>query len=144
MEGKDRLMDRVIREIHEEDVKGRISLEEFQGKIAEAMREHPGAFNEIGAAWHVLREMCGWHAGTQPGLELEHVALNTRAVVNPEAGRPCETLPGCPYGALVELFPLEDPGGAWSCPVFGHNCPVYYVAEPLDGEELDGEELGGG
>jgi len=49
----------------------------------------------------------------------------------------------CPYGYLVELFPLDGESTVWNnmhldlspiktakpCPVFGHDCPVYYTAE---------------
>jgi hypothetical protein len=44
--------------------------------------------------------------------------------------KPCHTLRYCPYGQLVEDFPLEYPNKTLqSCTVFGHNCPVYSVAE---------------
>jgi len=36
----------------------------------------------------------------------------------------------CPYGPLVEQFPL-DPPDERSCRIFGHHCPVFYVAEPF-------------
>ena len=43
--------------------------------------------------------------------------------------KPCLKVGFCPYGQLVESFPLEH--GEFSCTVFGHDCPVYYCAEPL-------------
>jgi HNH endonuclease len=43
--------------------------------------------------------------------------------------KPCWELKYCPYGPLVEQFPLEH--GEFSCRIFGHDCPVFYVAEPL-------------
>ena len=43
--------------------------------------------------------------------------------------KPCAKLGFCPYGQLVESFPLVH--GEFSCRVFGHDCPVYYCAEPL-------------
>jgi len=43
--------------------------------------------------------------------------------------KPCLKLGFCPYGQLVEAFPLVR--GEFSCRVFGHDCPVFYCAEPL-------------
>lgn len=48
--------------------------------------------------------------------------------------KPCWEIKYCPYGPLVEDFPLrpestEDDGR--SCRIFGHDCPVFYVAEPF-------------
>ena len=44
--------------------------------------------------------------------------------------KPCWELRYCPYGALVEEFPLphdrNDPEG---CRIFGHECPVFHIAE---------------
>jgi len=45
---------------------------------------------------------------------------------------PCKKLGYCPYGYLVEDFPLEEPRGERSCPVYGHNCPVFSTAEACD------------
>jgi len=57
---------------------------------------------------------------------------------------PCNVLRYCPYGKLVEYFPLGDKEVAWNgekllwikkkveakaCKLFGHDCPAYYVAE---------------
>ena len=42
--------------------------------------------------------------------------------------KPCRKLGWCPYGSLVELFPLKEDSDI-SCSIFGHDCPVYYVAE---------------
>jgi len=67
---------------------------------------------------------------------------------------PCFELYYCPYGWLVEIFPLEgkkceqwdgkkigwlavDPiPTAKSCPFYGHDCPAYYVAEEIPDELL--------
>lgn len=43
--------------------------------------------------------------------------------------KPCRILEYCPYGPLVEQFPLPDEDNERSCSVFGHECPVFYVAE---------------
>lgn len=45
--------------------------------------------------------------------------------------KPCWELRYCPYGPLVEEFPLPESDGEQSCRIFGHHCPVFYVAEPL-------------
>jgi hypothetical protein len=46
--------------------------------------------------------------------------------------KPCWTLHYCPYGALVEQFPLpEDTDTHMECQIFGHICPVFFVAERI-------------
>jgi hypothetical protein len=46
--------------------------------------------------------------------------------------KPCHKLGFCPYGSLVEEFPLDTERPTMiSCEVFGHNCPVFYCAEDL-------------
>ena len=47
---------------------------------------------------------------------------------------PCNQLGYCPYGYLVEFFPLEE-RDEYSCKIFGHDCPVYYLAEGFMDEE---------
>ena len=57
--------------------------------------------------------------------------------------KPCKKLG---YGILVEYFPLDGIEASWNgiqldwiepredaepCPVFGHDCPVFYVAEKI-------------
>jgi len=56
------------------------------------------------------------------------------------AVKPCKYCGFCPYGQLVEAFPL-DPlrkkiPSKMVCEVFGHHCPVFYHAE-LFAEEKD-------
>lgn len=41
--------------------------------------------------------------------------------------KPCYSCGYCPYGVLVENFPLQR--DSFSCEVFGHDCPAYYLAE---------------
>jgi len=96
--------------------------------------------------------------------------LNNTAVINPKLDKPCVKLNYCPYGQLVEEYPLHSEatkyaiehniyaklvkGKGWvscgkdevgstpnlnavvgkideplSCPLFGHDCPVHYLAE---------------
>lgn len=45
--------------------------------------------------------------------------------------KPCWELKYCPYGPLVEYFPLRRERDERSCRIFGHDCPVFFVAEPL-------------
>ncbi len=55
--------------------------------------------------------------------------LNTTKVTARNKPRPCHELGFCPYGKLVEEYPVTNKG--LSCRVFGHDCPVYYLAEGL-------------
>ena len=45
--------------------------------------------------------------------------------------KPCWEIKYCPYGPLVEKFPLTEKRDEKSCRIFGHHCPVFYVAEPF-------------
>ncbi|MFL6351651.1 MAG: hypothetical protein ACJ74Z_07350 [Bryobacteraceae bacterium] len=45
--------------------------------------------------------------------------------------KPCWELKYCPYGPLVEQFPLQADPDERACRIFGHDCPVFHVAEPL-------------
>ena len=44
--------------------------------------------------------------------------------------KPCHILRWCPYGELVEFFPLMSSGEA-ACRVYGHYCPAFHVSEGL-------------
>ena len=72
--------------------------------------------------------------------------LNTTLVIHPDMEKPCIKLRYCPYGQLVEEYPLYDPdypnkeyGDKLACILdntgglmqFGHDCPVHYHAEFL-------------
>ncbi len=51
--------------------------------------------------------------------------------------KPCWELKYCPYGPLVEKFPIQDPFGDHSCRAFSHDCPVFDCNEPItEGERL--------
>ena len=54
---------------------------------------------------------------------------------NIKYGKPCYKLGFCPYGPLVEEFPLIMPRTDISCKTFGHNCPVFYCGEDMIEEE---------
>ena len=45
--------------------------------------------------------------------------------------KPCWELKYCPYGVLVEEFPIGERGNFKDCVIFNHECPVFYVAEPF-------------
>jgi len=47
------------------------------------------------------------------------------------ACKPCWEIKYCPYGPLVEQLPLKLKPDDKSCRIFGHDCPVFFVAEPL-------------
>lgn len=47
--------------------------------------------------------------------------------------KPCGKLGYCPYGSLVEQFPLPSPGDQRGCDRFGHLCPVFIAAERIGG-----------
>ncbi len=50
--------------------------------------------------------------------------------------KPCRKLGYCPYGALVEKYPLSMFKSRVRCNVFGHECPVYHEAEGFIDEEV--------
>jgi len=45
--------------------------------------------------------------------------------------KPCHSCGYCPYGQLVEAFPIDIKRTDISCKVFGHDCPAFYCSEPL-------------
>ena len=62
--------------------------------------------------------------------------LNTTKVINPEVKKPCIKLGYCPYGGLVEEYPLGEKKTGLSCSnengaiiQFGHDCPAHYLGE---------------
>ncbi len=58
--------------------------------------------------------------------------LNTEFTLkeNLKKEKPCIKLGWCPYGQLVEAFPLKDKS-KFSCKLFGHDCPMFYHAEDV-------------
>jgi len=72
--------------------------------------------------------------------------LNTKTIVNEDIEKPCVKLHYCPYGQLVEEYPLyqaddyphKQLGDKLAClekngalTQFGHDCPVHYHMEYL-------------
>ena len=45
--------------------------------------------------------------------------------------KPCHSTGYCPYGIIVEAFPIKKERDEVSCTVFGHDCPAFRCAEPL-------------
>jgi len=57
---------------------------------------------------------------------------NTKIIPNnKKKTKPCFSCGHCPYGCMVEAFPLHQGNEELSCPVFGHDCPMYYNGEDL-------------
>jgi len=71
--------------------------------------------------------------------------INIVHVSEPDVEKPCKRLGYCPYGALVEEFPLiHNRQNKLACTLengaivqFGHNCPVHYLAELVDKKDLE-------
>ncbi|MFX0074294.1 MAG: hypothetical protein ACFE96_02550 [Candidatus Hermodarchaeota archaeon] len=57
--------------------------------------------------------------------------LNTSVIISKEAKKPCHRLNWCPYGKMVESFPVREQENQYSCKVFHHDCPVFYYIENL-------------
>lgn len=54
--------------------------------------------------------------------------LNTNTRIWEKIIKPCKLCGFCPYGQLIEEFPLTNDEGI-VCLVYGHDCPVFYHAE---------------
>jgi len=52
--------------------------------------------------------------------------------------KPCKILNHCPYGELVENYPVKKRMNDYSCKVFGHDCPIFYLAEKVTEEKISG------
>jgi hypothetical protein len=59
--------------------------------------------------------------------------MNTTKLVkqNLKKKKPCYKLGYCPYGSLVEEYPITKLRTKFSCKTFGHNCPMFYLAEEI-------------
>lgn len=93
--------------------------------------------------------MCGaddvdmvWHAGWGEWWCLkcfreEEEAIDPRekfnkgVIVHENAEKPCHTLQWCPYGNLAESFRLRNLYSKYTCLVFDHDCPSFYVSEQV-------------
>ena len=77
-------------------------------------------------------------------LKRQYVWINTKSILkrNLKKKKPCYNCGYCPYGTIVEYFPLDKIRNVWdtretsvNCKLFGHHCPMYYNAENVT-EEL--------
>lgn len=55
--------------------------------------------------------------------------LNSSKIIDRNAKKPCHRLGLCPYGKIIEEFPIEDQNNEFMCNVFHHNCPIFYHVE---------------
>lgn len=93
--------------------------------------------------------MCGaddvdmvWHAGwgelwCLKCFQEEEETINPKDkfnkgfIVHENAEKPCHALHWCPYGNLVENFRLRNMYSKYTCLVFDHDCPSFYVSEQI-------------
>ena len=73
--------------------------------------------------------------------------INTKRILkdNINKTKPCNILGWCPYGQLVEEFPLDNlkvKGKEVNCRLFGHHCPMFYHAENLSEGKKRGNQKG--
>jgi hypothetical protein len=57
--------------------------------------------------------------------------FNKGVIVHENAEKPCHILHWCPYGNLAESFRLRNLYSRYTCLVFDHDCPSFYVSEHL-------------
>ena len=57
--------------------------------------------------------------------------FNESIMVDENAKKPCYVLNWCPYGGLVEAFRIRREISRYTCQVFGHDCPVFYISEKV-------------
>ena len=57
------------------------------------------------------------------------------------AKKPCHTLDWCPYGGLVEAFRIRKEITNYTCEVFGHDCPVFYISQIVVEGSFDSPEF---
>jgi len=57
--------------------------------------------------------------------------FNKGVIVHENAEKPCHTLGWCPYGTLVESFRIRNLDSKYTCLVYDHDCPVFYLSQPI-------------
>lgn len=62
--------------------------------------------------------------------------FNKGVIVNKNAEKPCHVLRWCPYGGLVESFRIRTTNSKYTCQLFDHDCPVFYVSEQFTEDSL--------
>ena len=55
--------------------------------------------------------------------------LNISEIIDKNAKKPCHRLGWCPYGKLIEEFPIREQPNDFTCKVFQHDCPIFYHIE---------------
>jgi hypothetical protein len=55
--------------------------------------------------------------------------LNTSEIIDKTSKKPCHRLGWCPYGKLIEEFPIREEESEFTCKIFQHDCPVFYHVE---------------
>ena len=55
--------------------------------------------------------------------------LNKSEILDSNAKKPCHRLGLCPYGKLIEEFPIREQINDFTCKVFHHDCPIFYHIE---------------
>jgi hypothetical protein len=55
--------------------------------------------------------------------------LNKTEIIDKNATKPCHRLGFCPYGSIVEEFPIRDQESDFTCKIFFHDCPIFYCIE---------------
>lgn len=69
--------------------------------------------------------------------------LNTSEIIDKNAKKPCHRLGWCPYGKLVEEFPIREEVNDFTCLVFHHDCPIFshieYTSEEYSQEDYEKE-----
>ncbi|TKJ19803.1 MAG: hypothetical protein CEE43_14470 [Promethearchaeota archaeon Loki_b32] len=63
--------------------------------------------------------------------------FNESIMVDENAEKPCYILKWCPYGGLVEAFRIRREISRYTCQVFGHDCPVFYISEKVIEKSLN-------
>ena len=67
--------------------------------------------------------------------------FNESVMVDKNAEKPCYVLNWCPYGGLVEAFRIRKGITKYTCQVFRHDCPVFYISEEIDEESINNPEF---
>ena len=61
-------------------------------------------------------------------IENQMEYINNKQIVFEHVIKPCLICSFCPYGSIVEYYPITG-NEKYRCKVFGHNCPVFYQTE---------------
>lgn len=59
------------------------------------------------------------------------IKFNKGVIVHENAEKPCYILGWCPYGVLVENFRLRNMDSKYTCLVYDHDCPIFYISQQI-------------